>query len=152
MTDRPAGIADTDVFITRAFNAPRDLVWRFWTEPALLSTWFGPLTTHTPIDTIEVDMRPGGVWNLIMVDNETGAEYPIRSRVLEVEQPVYFLVEQDGETDKGFADLMHLRVEFHDHGDKTRVTLHQGPFTAEFRDMTIAGWEESFIRMDGELA
>ena len=152
MTERPSGIADTDVFMTRAFNAPRDLVWRFWTEPALLSTWFGPTTTHTPVDRIEVDMRPGGVWNLIMVDNETGEEYPIRSRVLEVEQPVYFLVEQDGETDKGFAELMHLRVEFHDHGDKTRVTLHQGPFTAEFRDMTIAGWEESFVKMDGALA
>lgn len=152
MTERPLGIADTDVFMTRAFNAPRDLVWRFWTEPALLSTWFGPTTTHTPVDKIEVDMRPGGVWNLVMVDNETGAEYPIRGRVLEVEQPVYFLVEQDGETDKGFAELMHLRVEFHDHGDKTRVTLHQGPFTAEFRDLTIAGWEESFVRMDGELA
>ena len=152
MTDRPAGVADTDVFITRAFNAPRDLVWRFWTEPELLSTWFGPSTTHTPVDKIEIDMRPGGVWNVTMVDNETGAEYPIRSTVVEVERPVYFLGEASADTQEGLVERMFLRVEFHDHGDKTRVTLHQGPFTAEFRDMTAAGWEESFVRMDGELA
>jgi len=152
MTDRPTGIADTDVYMTRAFDAPRDLVWRFWTEPELVSTWFGPHTTHTPVDRIDIELRPGGNWNITMIDNETGAEYPIRGRVLEVEAPVYFLVEQYGETANGFAELMHLRVEFHDHGEKTRVTLHQGPFSAEFRDMTIDGWEESFVRMDGQFA
>jgi uncharacterized protein YndB with AHSA1/START domain len=153
MTDaRPQGIADTDVYMSRAFNAPRDLVWRFWTEPELVSTWFGPHTTHTPVDKIEIDLQPGGAWNITMVDNETGEEYPIRGRVVEVEQPVYFLVELNGETEKGFAPTMQLRVEFHDHGDKTRVTLHEGPFTAEFRDLTIEGWEESFVKMDGEFA
>jgi hypothetical protein len=35
-----------------------------------------------------------------------------------------------------------LRVQFHDHGD-TRMTLHQGPFTPEFRDLTRAGWMHS---------
>jgi len=152
MTERPAGIADTDVFITRAFNAPRDLVWRFWTEPELLSTWFGPHTTHTPVDKIEIDMRPGGRWNVTMVDNATGEEYPVRATIVEVERPVYFLGEEHGDPERGFAETMFLRVEFHDHGEKTRVTLHQGPFSAEFRDMTIEGWEESFVKMDGELA
>ena len=45
-----------------------------------------------------------------------------------------------------------LRVWFHDHGDKTRITLHQGPFTAEFRDMTAEGWEESFQKIDAIVA
>lgn len=153
MTDeRPVGIADTDVYMTRAFAAPRDLVWRFWTEPELISTWFGPHTTHTPVDKIDVDLRPGGNWNITMVDNETGEEYPIRGRVLEVDAPIYFLVEMFGDVTKGFSERMLLRVEFHDHGDKTRVTLHQGPFTAEFRDMTVDGWHESFTKMDGALA
>src|SRR4051812_48913548 len=133
MTDRPAGIADTDVFMTRAFNAPRDLVWRFWTEPELLSTWFGPHTTHSPADRIEIDMRPGGVWNITMVDNETGEEYPFMNSVVEVDQPVSFVLQGHGDTTRGLAETLYIRVEFHDHGDKTRVTLHEGPFTAEFR-------------------
>ena len=145
-------MTDFDVNLTRAFNAPRDLVWRFWTEPELLATWFGPHTTHSPAALMQIDLRPGGTWNITMVDNETGEHYPIVSTVLEIEQPVFFSVEQAGEVDKGFSERLHLRIEFHDHGDKTRVTLHQGPFTAEFRDMTIEGWEESFVRMDGQLA
>ena len=152
MTDRPAGIADTDVFMTRAFNAPRDLVWRFWTEPELLSTWFGPHTTHTPVEKIEIDMRPGGVWNLVMVDNETGEEYPFMNDVVEVDAPVSFVLRGHGDTARGLPETLFVRVEFHDHGDKTRVTLHEGPFTAEFRDMTITGWDESFAKLDGELA
>ena len=152
MTERPSGIADTDVFMTRAFNAPRDLVWRFWTEPELLSTWFGPHTTHSPVDKIKVDMQPGGVWNIIMVDNETGEEYPFLSTVVAVDAPISFVLRAHGDTTKGFAENLFVQVEFHDHGDKTRVTLHQGPFTEEFRDMTIDGWQESFAKLDGELA
>ena len=43
--DIPAA-ADTDVFITRAFAAPREVVWRFFTEPEYLARWFGPVGVH----------------------------------------------------------------------------------------------------------
>lgn len=153
MTDaRPTGIADTDVFITRAFNAPRDLVWRFWTEPELVAKWFGPSQVHSPVDLIQIDMRVGGTWNIIMVDNATGEHYPVISEITEVVAPEYFKGIEKGDPDKGFAELMQLHVQFHDHGEKTRVTLHQGPFTTEFRDMTAAGWEESFLKMDAIFA
>ncbi len=148
MTERPVGIADTDVYITRAFDAPRDLVWRFWTEPELLALWFGPVGVHAPAEKISVDMRVGGHWNVTMVDDETGAEYPIRSVLLEVEQPSLFAGRADADTSEGPLGDVRLRVELHDHGAKTRVTLHQGPFTAEQRDMTAAGWNDSFIKMD----
>ena len=153
MTDqRPAGIADTDVYITRAFDAPRALVWRFWTEPALIATWFGPDEVHVPVDKVSVDMRPGGHWNITMVDNATGAEYPVRAKIVEVVEPEYFIGETEAETAQGPLERVRLHVQFHDHGEKTRVTLHQGPFTAEFRDMTVAGWEASFVKMDKSFA
>ena len=153
MTDqRPAGIADTDVFITRAFDAPRDLVWRFWTEPALLATWFGPTGFHVPIASIDIDMRPGGRWNLTMVDDVTGEEAPFSVILLEVEAPDHFVGVAAADTLHGRLDDITLRVQFHDHGDKTRVTLHQGPFTAEFRDLTTDGWMLSFTKLDQELS
>lgn len=153
MTDpRPAGIADTDVYITRAFDAPRELVWRYWTEPELLAKWFGPDEVHVPVEKVSVDMRPGGHWNVTMVDNETGAEYPVIATILECVAPEYFIGETSAQTAEGRLENVRLHVQFHDHGDKTRVTLHQGPFTAEFRDMTTAGWLASFITMDASLA
>lgn len=54
----------------------------------------------------------------------------------------------EAETGVGRLDNVILRIQFHDHGDHTRITLHQGPFSAEARDMTAEGWEESFVKMD----
>ena len=153
MTDhRPAGIADTDVYITRAFDAPRALVWRFWTEPEHVAKWFGPDEVHVPVESVSIDMRAGGHWNLTMVDNATGAAYPLTVTIIEVVEPEYFIGETSAQTSEGALENVRLHVQFHDHGDKTRVTLHQGPFTAEFRDMTIAGWEASFVTMDRAFA
>jgi len=48
-----------EFILERRFNAPRELVWRTWTEPDLLSHWYGP-----GVETIvhELDVRPGGLW------------------------------------------------------------------------------------------
>ena len=53
MADQPIYVMD------REFDAPRDLVWRTWTEPDLLARWYGP-NVETVIH--ELDVRPGGVW------------------------------------------------------------------------------------------
>jgi len=145
-------MTDAEVNITRAFNAPRDLVWRFWTEPELLSRWFGPTGFHVPVEEVDIDMRAGGRWNLVMVGDETGERAPIRTDLLEVEHPEFFFGDQLNEPDSPFLPGMQLRVQFHDHGEKTRVTLHQGPFTPEFRDMTVEGWELSFLKLDTVFA
>jgi uncharacterized protein YndB with AHSA1/START domain len=144
---------DTDVFITRAFDAPREVVWKFFTEPELLAQWFGPNEVHVDPATVRVELHPGGRWDLDMVDNATGAHYPLRSRLTVVIPPEYL---QGGEVtaDTGVGPLegISLRIWLHDHGDKTRLTLHQGPFTPEFREMTRIGWESSFTKIDAIIA
>lgn len=54
MTDLP------EYVLERVFDAPRDLVWRAWTEPELLSRWYGP-----GVETIihKLDVRSGGTWH-----------------------------------------------------------------------------------------
>lgn len=47
-----------DVTVTRLFDAPRDLVFRTWTEPAHLARWWGPRNYTNPV--CELDARPGG--------------------------------------------------------------------------------------------
>ena len=51
-------VLDTDVFITRAFNAPRDVVWKFFTEPELLAQWFGPQAVHIDPSTVQRTAAP----------------------------------------------------------------------------------------------
>ena len=145
-------VLDTDVFITRAFDAPRDVVWRFFTEPDLLAQWFGPQEVHIDRSTVNVELHPGGRWDLDMVDNASGEHYPMRAKLTVVIPPEYLEGREDSNAaEMSPADAITLRIWLHDHGPKTRMTLHQGPFTPEFRDMTRIGWESSFVKIDAEL-
>ena len=80
---------DTDVFITRAFAAPRAVVWRFFTEAEYLARWFGPSGVHVDPESVVIDLRVGGSWDLDMVDDATGERYPLRTRITAVTPPEY---------------------------------------------------------------
>lgn len=143
---------DTDVFITRVFAAPRDVVWRFFTEPEYLARWFGPSDVHVDPESVRVELHPGGRWELDMVDDASGAHYPMRSRLTVVIPPEYLEGgELTADTSVGPLGGVTLRIWLHDHGDRTRMTLHQGPFTPEFCEMTRTGWLASFDKIDAVL-
>ena len=109
------------------------------------------ITTWTLNEEV-IELHPGGRWDLDMVDNATGEHYPIRSKLTVVIPPEYLEGSEDGDSEQmSPGDPIVLRIWLHDHGDKTRMTLHQGPFTPEFREMTRVGWESSFVKIDAEL-
>jgi uncharacterized protein YndB with AHSA1/START domain len=58
--------------ITRTFDAPRDLVFKAWIDPAHASHWWGP--RHHPATVLEMDVRPGGNWRNCLKSTETGEE------------------------------------------------------------------------------
>jgi uncharacterized protein YndB with AHSA1/START domain len=143
----PPAVTDRDVYITRTFAAPRTVVWKFWTSPEQLAVWFGPDGFHVPVETVAVELREGGRWDLSMVD-EAGNAFPIRGRIAAFIEFEYLEIVLDADSGAGPLEDILLRVQFHDHGDRTRMTLHQGPFTDEQREMTAEGWELSFVKLD----
>jgi acetyl esterase/lipase len=64
---------EREVVITRIFDAPRELVFKAWTEPERLMRWWGPRGFTNPV--CETDVRPGGAWRIVM-RAPNGAEYP----------------------------------------------------------------------------
>jgi uncharacterized protein YndB with AHSA1/START domain len=70
-----------DLLLTRIINAPREKVYRAWTEPELMKKWFAPLPWTTP--TVETDLRPGGA-SLVVMRGPDGNEFPNRGVYLEV--------------------------------------------------------------------
>jgi uncharacterized protein YndB with AHSA1/START domain len=54
-----------DLVLERTINAPRDLIWKAWTDPKLLKQWFAPKPYE--ISEVELDLRPGGVFRIRMV-------------------------------------------------------------------------------------
>ncbi|HXP18052.1 MAG TPA: SRPBCC family protein [Streptosporangiaceae bacterium] len=59
--------ADTQILITREFNAPRHLVYRAWTTPELVKRWWAG--DRGKVTIAEIDLRPGGSWRYVMIAN-----------------------------------------------------------------------------------
>lgn len=53
----------TDLVFERTFDAPRDLVWKAFTDPAMIPRWWGK--HHTTTTVVEMDVRPGGTWRYV---------------------------------------------------------------------------------------
>ena len=58
--------------LVRTYPAPRQLVWDAWTDPDQMALWWGPRGVSTPRESIELDLRPGGIVRFDMVDDATG--------------------------------------------------------------------------------
>jgi uncharacterized protein YndB with AHSA1/START domain len=115
MTDTPP--VGREFTITRVYDAPRELVWKAWTDPEHVARWFGPRGITTPRSTITMDVRPGGTFELTMVSDDDGTEYPSGGTFLEVQAPER-LVWRDRDID------MTVTITFADLGDRTEMTCH----------------------------
>lgn len=77
---------DTQVKVVRAFNAPRDLVWKAYTTPALVQRWLlGPPGWTMPV--CEMDVRPGGDFRWVWRADEGGQRFGFHGRFVEVAEP-----------------------------------------------------------------
>ena len=153
--------------LDRIFDAPREMVWRAWTDPELLHRWYGP-GAETTIHKFE--LKPGGLW---LNEMKWGGNSHFQKVVFqEITQPEKIVWHHYSSTDSDWnstanpmmADWPHLlltTVTFEDKGDKTNVRLSQVPIEAS--DAEIAcfaqamagmdkGWDSGYAIMDELLA
>ena len=64
--------------VTRVFDAPRERVWKEWTEPERFADWFGGTEWQVPMATVSMDVKPGGLWRLSMFA-DTGTPFGDRA-------------------------------------------------------------------------
>lgn len=135
-----------EVFITRIFDAPRDLVFACMTEPAHLTHFWGPTRVSTPIENIIVDLRVGGAFETVMVNDDNGEHHRSAGIYTEIIRPsVLAWAEPDGISNHStFIDL----------GDgRTEVRIHQTNVPAMFRSPEAqAGMSSSLDRFATYLA
>ena len=111
--------ADHELIATRILNAPRELVWKVWTDPEHVVQWWGPdgftNTSH------EMSVKPGGVWRLTM-HGPDGRNYPNKIVFIEVIKPEYLSYKHSGD-DEAEPVSHHVTVIFEKQGDKTKITM-----------------------------
>jgi uncharacterized protein YndB with AHSA1/START domain len=112
-------ITDRELIFTRVFDAPRELVFKAWTDPRHLVQWWGPSGFTTSV--YEMDVRPGGVWRLTM-HGPDGVDYKNRMVFLEVVKPERLVYKHEPE--EGSEPVtFETTVTFAKEGAKTKVTM-----------------------------
>jgi uncharacterized protein YndB with AHSA1/START domain len=131
-TNPTSSTADREISTTRTFDAPRELVYRAWTEPEHVAQWWGPNGFTNTIH--EMDVRPSGWWRFIM-HGPDGTDYRNEIRFVEVVRPER-LVYDHGPTPK-----FRTTVTFEEAGGKTTLTMRMVfDTTADYqRAVTVFG-------------
>jgi uncharacterized protein YndB with AHSA1/START domain len=136
--------ADRSIEITRVFDAPRELVFKAWIDPARIGQWFGPdgftITTH------EMDVRPGGVWRFVM-HGPDGVDYQNKIVYLEIVAPERLVYDHgdDGDDGEDAQAPFHVTVTFAEQAGKTELTMRSLFASAADRDRVV----EEFGAIEG---
>ena len=146
------------LFVERLFDAPRELVFKAWSEAERLSQWWGPRGWTVPY--CKVDFRPGGVWHYCM-EGPGGMQSwgkAVYNEIVVPERIVYTdtFSDEAGNQAPGMP-VMVITVEFIDEGGKTRV-VSRGEFASR-EDLEsliqmglIQGLTETWDRLEEYLA
>lgn len=151
-------IQESELLITRVFNAPRGLMWKAWTEPERFKRWWGPKGFTIPF--CKIDFRVGGAYHYCMRSPE-GKDYWATGVFREIVEPERIVCTDCFSDEKGnvvpatrygmsaeFPLEMLVTVTFEDLGGKTRLTLrHLGIPPGEDTVGARQGWSESFDKL-----
>ena len=146
--------ADTDVVVTRTFDAPRALVYRAFTRPEIVSRWLlGPPGWTMPV--CEIDLRPGGSYHYRWRNEADDRSFGARG-LFEAIEPEKRLQTREHFEDMGPSGEAHIQTEFTDDGIGTRVTYLIDAGSREARDAALKtgmtdGMEMSFKALDRVL-
>ncbi len=152
-----------ELVVVRVFDAPRERVWKAWTEPEQAKRWWGPKGFTAPVWT--TDFRVGGKY-LYCMRSPDGKDYwgtGVYREIVRLEKIVArdSFADSDGNvvpaSHYGFAadfprELL-LTVTFEDLGSKTKMTLRHAGFPAgSDREGAAQGWTESFEKLATSLS
>ena len=150
---QPTANEDRVLVITRTLDAPRELVWRMFSDPFHLAQWWGPKDFTNPV--CEVDFRVGGHWHHVMRGPD-GREYPTDSTFIEIVPPeriVYRNAAPKGGVWEGNPPPSFVRtITFTEDGGRTTLTLRAAFDSVADRQRAMdrgfkEGTEQSYDRL-----
>jgi uncharacterized protein YndB with AHSA1/START domain len=133
----------------RIHRASPEVLFDCMTTPEHLTHFWGPAGTTTPIDGIVVDLRPGGAFETLMVNDVDGRRHLMRAVYVEVIRPERLVW-----TEPGVEGRMTTTLTFAGLGDgRTEITTHQTNVPPAYASpQAQAGFQTSLDRFEAYLA
>jgi uncharacterized protein YndB with AHSA1/START domain len=134
--------ATAGITITRTFDAPRERVFKAWTEPARFAAWFGTRDATVPVESVSMDVRPGGAWKATMHTGD-GQQIDWHGTFNEVDEPERLVMTM---SDRPGDEYELLTVTFADVGGRTEMVFRQtgGHMDEADYEQAKAGWMAFF--------
>ena len=127
--------SDTEITLTRLFDAPRDLVWEAMTRPEHVKQWWGILDDGYSVPVCEMDLRPGGKWRFVGAGPK-GQSPDFYGEVREVTPPERIVYT---EIFAPFPDVESVVTSvLTEEGGKTRLTVSCEYPSQQVRDMVVS--------------
>jgi uncharacterized protein YndB with AHSA1/START domain len=154
MPEKPSleDASERTITVRWVFDAPRELVWKEWTEPERFADWFGFPDAETPVSAISMDVMPGGAWRATMFTGPGRREIQWRGEYREVVKPERLVFTMCDRPDEESCQL--VSVVLRDLGDgRTEMLFEQrGYLGRELYDRATKGWASFFNRISNRLA
>jgi uncharacterized protein YndB with AHSA1/START domain len=149
VTERGGTFGSNGLELTRVFYAPRERLWREWTEPERFADWFGGRDADIPVDSVSMDVRPGGRWRATM--HYQGVESQWEGVYREVVEPARLVLTFSAQPGENAHEL--VTVLFIDLGDgRTEMRLEQrGTHSRDLYEQSLEGWSSFFDRIAERL-
>lgn len=147
--------SEWDLVMTRVFDAPRELVFKVWTEAEHVSQWWGPKGFTNPV--CEMDVRVGGAMRIHM-RAPNGVVYPMTAVFEEIVEPERLVMVCSALDEKGNSMFdVQTTVVFAEQRGKTELTLRLHVINAtaqapQYLQGMEAGWTQSLDRLGDHLA
>jgi uncharacterized protein YndB with AHSA1/START domain len=140
-----------EITLTRVFDAPRELVWKAWTDPDQIGQWWGPPGWSTPRENVTMDVRPGGTMRLTSVA-EDGTEMTVTGVYRELVEPERLAFEEPAED--AWHEGAQSVVTLTDLGDgRTEMVMQSVIHTSdEMREQATAGMKGTLDRLAEHLS
>ena len=145
-------MTESGIAIVRVFDAPRERVWREWTEPEPFADWFGGAEAEVPLSSVAMDVRPGGSWRLTMFAGPERRRIDWKGEYREVVEPERLAFTVSDQPGDGPWQL--VTVELVDLGDgRTEMRFEQrGTLPPDVYEGARKGWSTFFDRIAERLA
>jgi uncharacterized protein YndB with AHSA1/START domain len=138
--------------ITRVFDAPREEVWREWTEPERFADWYGGPEANCPLDDVSMDVQVGGRWELTMFFGPDRRRIDWEGEYREVDPPerlVFTVTDQPGVPTNELVTV--VLTDLGDGRTEMLMTQTGGGLPPEGYEAAKSGWGTFFDRMDARL-
>jgi uncharacterized protein YndB with AHSA1/START domain len=154
MAEPPAPDRATEggMTITRVFDAPRQRVWKEWTEPERFADWFGGSEAEVPLSTVSMDVRPGGSWQATMFANPGRREIHWTGEYREVVEPERLVFTLSDQPELDAYELITVVLTDLGQGRTEMLVEQRGGMTLEQYERAGQGWSAFFDRMAEHLA